>query len=352
MLNVKLAYNQLAVDIAKAAGMRTNQQSRILADNVAQKNATEADREARYLYAWATTRLPNVYRGDRYGRSTGMSKQEKLRAMPYLVAMAYAVRVRMDARMVESHSLRDKDHRRRHSASSREDVNNLTDLLRAALMATVRDTSLLEMALDYHQAVRTYAVLINKMEQSVQKIGEIPQAIEEEELQAWDDGLSDIRCGCIRFMRRCQPPLFFFPPLLLSTFGRYARDAATILTPLLRDPCSRRSLVRRGAYGITTIDLDDADKRAWWLSFIDIGLGERNIDDVKHTVPARELCLMLGYTHDGDDSETASFHLAPGLFGFRSHPLIACHTLSDLIFTFFRPLAWCLWQSTRPPYLA
>ena len=112
--------------------------------------------------------------------------------MPYIVAMAYAVHVRMDARVIKSHSIADKAERKRYLERCHRTIDDFVKLLRSAILATVTDTSLLEIALDYYLALETYVMLILSLQASV-KMTTSPEPVTGAKIKAWDDGLSKIR---------------------------------------------------------------------------------------------------------------------------------------------------------------
>lgn len=175
-------YKKFLASIPRAAGKGASKQSQMLADS-----------EARHLYIWAKTHLPNIGHEDKSESPNALSEPKKLGAMACIVGIAYSVRVMKDAHMVKSHSLRDKDVREAHLKQGREMVDDAVDLLRAALMAIVRVTSLLEVATDYHQPVATYMTLIGRLQASRQTIGKMSETVDEKRSQVWDDGLSKIR---------------------------------------------------------------------------------------------------------------------------------------------------------------
>lgn len=187
------AYDDLVSDIVGAAEKSTGRQSQTLARSMARDSAVNAEGRAEELYAWAMTHLPDFGHRNKESQVTGLNRHQKLGVIPYIVAMAYAVRIKIDARMVKSHSMEDKDDRERHLMRSRSIVGDFVSLLRAALMATVIDVSLLEMALDCHLPMATYMMLMKGIQASAQTMVEKSETINQTKIEAWDDGLSKIR---------------------------------------------------------------------------------------------------------------------------------------------------------------
>ncbi len=179
--------------IIKAAEKSADERSQILALGPTQDNAAEAVSRAEELFAWTMKHLPSFGDGDESGQATVLSKQEKLIAMPYTVAMAFAVRVKTDAHMVQSHSTVNPKDRQRILDKSCKDVKSFIEQLQKLLMATVRDTSLLELALDYHLPMTTYIMLIDSMRASVELMKDRGNTTLDNELQALNDELSKIR---------------------------------------------------------------------------------------------------------------------------------------------------------------
>ena len=147
------------------------------------------------LYAWART---FVHTGDSSSSSSGSSsparatlqKADKLLMMPYVVAMAYAVRVKLDVHFVESSQVHEAE-RLDYLDRSRRTVEQFVELLQAVVRMTLEESSLLEVALDYNLALTTYATLLAALRGSAQMMLEphgVPRPI-----VSWDDGLSGIR---------------------------------------------------------------------------------------------------------------------------------------------------------------
>ncbi len=154
------------------------------------------------------------------------------------------------------------------------------------------------------------------------------------------------------FVCQCQICSSFFLPLTCQKSKETLMLAIFVL--LLTYPCSSRSLFRRGADGITTIELRNDDERTWLLYFISLDLGNHAIKEVRQSVPVRELCLILGDTQHGDGStdsgsESTSFSLVRGVYSFSSsQSLIACNSLSHHMLILFHR-TWSLWQKIGIP---
>ena len=151
----------------------------------AAKDAAKAEVQANALYAWARTFVPNES-----SDLEDLDKLAKLKMMPYLVAMAYAVRVKLDVHYVEA-SVLDRTERMEYLERSCNMVDEFTVLVRVALNAILVKSSLLEVALDYHLVLTTYMMLMATLKKSVQMI--LAPSAPVGSIQVWDDGLSGIR---------------------------------------------------------------------------------------------------------------------------------------------------------------
>ena len=89
---VKLTYEPLTERMLKAA-----KSSASTLPKFALRDAAKAEMHANTLYSWARTFLPKET-----DNLAGMDKAAKLRMIPYVVSMAYAVRVKLDVHYVES----------------------------------------------------------------------------------------------------------------------------------------------------------------------------------------------------------------------------------------------------------
>lgn len=177
---VTLAYESLIESIIKA----TESEGCEL-PQYALKDAAKIEAQANLLYSWASTFVPK----DTSSQAL-LSRTERLNMVPYMVAMAYAVRAKLDAYYVESRGLRKAD-RAQYLQRSSNTVNEFTGLVRTAICTILEKSSLLEVAVDYHLTLTSYVALIVALEKSVQMTlspGDSPGKIE-----MWDDGLSGIR---------------------------------------------------------------------------------------------------------------------------------------------------------------
>ena len=159
---------------------------------LAPRDAAKAEMDANTLYMWARAFVPA---DSTTSARTHMAKADKIKMMPYVVAMAYAVRLKLDVYCIESSGMDDTE-RMMCSEMSRKAMGQLMQVLQVATWATIDDSSLLDMALDYHLATTTYITLSAAVRASVQMamptLGGVPRAIVH-----WDDGLSGIRCVSI-----------------------------------------------------------------------------------------------------------------------------------------------------------
>ena len=178
---VTLAYDDLVEDIILAAGSEKRKFS-----SLAKDSSVKAEMRAEELYAWAEGFIPNTGNDQ-----AGLSKKAKLGLMPYIVALAYAMRVKTDARLVRSHSIVDAGERQNFLERSRKSMSDFIHVLRVVVAAVVTTSNLLEIALDYHLAMATYMMLITSLKTSMQLT--LGPAKESLEIELWDDGLSKIR---------------------------------------------------------------------------------------------------------------------------------------------------------------
>lgn len=151
----------------------------------AAKDAAKAETQANTLFAWASTFVPKTPAS--WAR---WNKQDKIAVMPYVVAMAYAVRIKLDVHYVEGSMVSDAE-KSDYLERSRKTVDEFIPILQMAVKATLDGSSLLEVALDYHLALTTYVTLLTALRKSVQMTLS-PQS-SPENVVAWDDGLSSIR---------------------------------------------------------------------------------------------------------------------------------------------------------------
>ena len=175
---VTLAYAPLAERILKATEHDSGVFSRL-----ALRDAAKAEKQAIELYSWARTFIPK-------NATVARDKAAKIMTVPYLVAMAYAVRVKMDVYFVES-SGASKSERLEYLERSRKTAEQFTEALSVAVRVVLNGSSLLDMALDYNLVLTTYITLKAAVQANVQmllKPKDVPQTI-----ALWDDGLSGLR---------------------------------------------------------------------------------------------------------------------------------------------------------------
>ena len=188
-----LAYEPLAERLIQAAASRGDGgdgSSSSKLSNVALRDAAKAEMHANTLYSWARTFIPKLTSSSSGGGGGTISKGAKLHMLPYLVAMAYAVRVKLDVFYVEG-SVVNKAERLEYWERSRTVVEQFVSVLQGAVRVTLGDSSLLDVAIDYHLALTTYIVLMATLRKSVQMMlapHDAPKAI-----QLWDDGLAELR---------------------------------------------------------------------------------------------------------------------------------------------------------------
>lgn len=179
MNSLSLAYGPLVDTFIKSAEHSTQCLSEI-----AKEDAYMAIMRADDLYAWAETFLPNKSQAT-------LSRWAKLELMPYVVAMAYAVRVKMDAHLVQSKLLSESSEAQ-YLQRNYAIVDDFISVLQPAIVGLISNTSLLEIALDYHQPLATYVTLIETLRTSAQLMLPLFESTPEK-IAVWDDGLSGIR---------------------------------------------------------------------------------------------------------------------------------------------------------------
>ena len=154
--------------------------------STAQKIADKAEGRAEDLYCWAES-IAETPSSSRVDESV---KEAQIKQWPCVVAQAYAMQVRFDARMVKSCSIVDDGERRKYQEMSRDIKNVLIEKIRGKIRTIILDTSLLDMALDYHLPVLIYTKLIDNLqrEQKIQQPEDMRESTE-----ALEDGLSKLR---------------------------------------------------------------------------------------------------------------------------------------------------------------
>ena len=173
-----LAHDPLVADIINTAENTLQDISEF-----AKEDADKAIARAEELYAWAETFLPDISQAT-------LNKRAKLELMPYVVAMAYSVRVKLDAQLKSS--LLPEAKRKAYLQRACSIVDEFVRVLQSTLVAVTADTSLLEIALDYYQPLAIYATLVASLRGSTRMMLQ-PEDAPPKEVVFWDDGLSDIR---------------------------------------------------------------------------------------------------------------------------------------------------------------
>ena len=179
--SLALAHDPLIKDILETTASKSQRFPSFVA-----RHAEKAETHANTVFAWARTFVPNVVTPQ-----TELDKRARLRMTPYIFAMAYAVRVKMDAHLIESRMIDEVD-RSAYLDRSRNIVEEFMVVLEAAIDVSIRNTSLLEIALDFHWALTTYLVMMAALRRSVQLMTESRKDAPED-VTTWDDGLSRIR---------------------------------------------------------------------------------------------------------------------------------------------------------------
>ena len=156
------------------------------ASQLAESNAEKVEYRADELYAWSKTFLPDM--------SSPLSRVSKVSIMPYILSMAYAIRVKLDT--VASRIVLMGDEEGTESLELiGKDVEAFIQVLQSALKAIIRDTGLLEVALDYYMPLAILATLIQalKIAPISPRLSDSDWHLEGEAIAVWDDGLSGIR---------------------------------------------------------------------------------------------------------------------------------------------------------------
>ena len=179
--SVALAYKPLTDWIVQAA-----ESGRREFPPAALTDAAGAEAQADGVYFWARSLVSECA-----ANPAGVGRIAKLKMMPYLVAMAYTVRVKLDACYVESIALPRPEGSGTCLERSRNAVSEFAAAVRTAVDVMLSESSLLEVALDYHLELSVYATMVVALQKSVEMLlspdnpPEIPTQ--------WDDGLSNIR---------------------------------------------------------------------------------------------------------------------------------------------------------------
>lgn len=177
---VTLAYEPLAEQMREAAKLDASTFPQFVL-----RDAAKAEMHANALYSWARTFFPKDT-----STHVDASKMDKLRMMPYVVAMAYAVRVKLDVHYIEG-SATSAAERPEYFKRSRDIVDRFMAVVGMAVRSMLSDSSLLDVALDYHFALETYIALMTALQASLQAILKPKDA--PGTIALWDDGLSQLR---------------------------------------------------------------------------------------------------------------------------------------------------------------
>ena len=95
-----------------------------------------------------------------------MDKATKLKMMPYIVAMAYAVRVKLNVHYVESSGV-NRAERLDYLEHRRSAMGHFIENIEVVVRVTLHGSDLLDVALDYHLVLTTYTALIAALPASV-----------------------------------------------------------------------------------------------------------------------------------------------------------------------------------------
>ena len=182
--DAEFAYDDLIQKIAQA----TENEGRKLPPG-ARNSATKAYDHAKKLRYWIWDLMV-----DSDPSWASLKREDKLLSMPYLIALAYAVRMMVDARMVMNHEIEDEVSRKLKSLDCSRIMNEFLGVARSAIMALVCNLSLLEVAEDYYLPLAAYMKLSIGIKAS-DPIMPRPEMIAAAREQGWSDGLSDIRWG-------------------------------------------------------------------------------------------------------------------------------------------------------------
>lgn len=147
--DAKSAYDDLVQKIDEAIG---NEGRKLPSD--ARSSATNAYDCAKELYNWVS-RLLDVSESS----WASPKREEKLVSMPYIVALAYAVRIMIDARMVMSHESEDESSRELMSLECRRIMDSFRSLAGLAVIALTLNVGFLEAAWDCRLPLEAYMML-------------------------------------------------------------------------------------------------------------------------------------------------------------------------------------------------
>lgn len=143
-------------------------------------DAKEAKRNARELYAWAKSHL------------SARSKKAKLQNLPYVVAMAFAVRVEMDACIIESEMMARIEDQISHLERSWKGVEKFMRVVMRQVVEVTMSTSLLEIAYHFRLHVATYMTLMRSFRASMVALSS--PHISLDDICTWDSGPPEVCC--------------------------------------------------------------------------------------------------------------------------------------------------------------
>lgn len=179
--SITSTYDCIYEDIVEAVESKNKQ-----LPSFAVKDTEKAVIAATQLYHWAETFVPSDQK-----KLTKMSKEAKFQIMPYLVAMAYAVRVKADAYVVECDTIANANDQAAYLKRSRKIVDEFIAKLKSVVTALTANTTMLDIALDYHLPLSTYLTVITSLRAGVDAL--LSPAHKQEIVGVWNDGLSSIR---------------------------------------------------------------------------------------------------------------------------------------------------------------
>lgn len=110
--------------------------------------------------------------------------------MPYTVAMAYAVRVKMDANLAKSYLIPETE-RANYLRRNGGIAESFTLVLHDAIKGLLYNTGLLKVALDYQQPLAAYVTLMGTLPSSARLMRASSSA--PEKIVLWDGGLEAVR---------------------------------------------------------------------------------------------------------------------------------------------------------------
>lgn len=140
----------------------------------------EIKRRAEELYSWAKIHLSEK------------SKLAAMQNMPYVVAMAFAVRAEMDACIAESEMATCTESKDFFLNQCRELGNKFLRVVMGQITTLFSDSTLLDVAFDLHTHLGVYVTYIKSFQASLELLKATDTA-EYEHIYSWDDGLAPLR---------------------------------------------------------------------------------------------------------------------------------------------------------------